>query len=165
MFYRIYPYELPAEWVDRSRDGAEWSIDHEAGSEWQLIKLIDSFDPHGIGKYRTCNFAVSFLSSRTWSQFCLPGFVYFSPSANQQCNSRRDWRKLFKNSLRTEKKRFFRIAPLDLCRTHDWLLFLSTLDYHNKKMQTDMHFVHPVHTFQTFLCLVVQITNRLDKDC
>ncbi len=45
-----------------------------------------------------------------------------------QRNSRRDWRKFFKNSLGTEKNCFSpRIAPLDLYRTRDLLLLFCQL--------------------------------------
>ncbi len=82
------------------------------------------------------------LSSRTRSQFCSPGFVYFSLSAIQQCNSRRDWRKFFKNSLGTEKNRFFsRIAPLDLYRTSDFFYFFFNFGLSNANRYA---FVHPV---------------------
>ncbi len=136
----------------------------------EVIKLISLFDPHGMknfmGKYRTCNFAVSFLSSRTRSQFCSPGFVY---SVYQLSNSVTH-EGIGENSLRTvsglKKKRFFtRSAPLDLYRTRDLLLFFCQLWIIKiiKCKQICILFTL-FHTFQTFLCLVVPITNRLEKN-
>ncbi len=96
-----------------------------------------------MGKYRTCNFAVSFFSSQMQSQFVHPDSYI---SVYQLSNSVTE-EGIGENSLRTvsglKKTRFFpRIAQLDLYRTCDLLFFLSTLDYHNNKTQTDMHFVH-----------------------
>ncbi len=97
-----------------------------------------------MGKCRTCNFAVSFLSSRTRSQFYSPGFVYFSPSTINSVTHE----GIGENSLRTvsglKKNAFSRELLHWICTERVICCFLSALDYHNNKTQTDMHFVHPI---------------------
>ncbi len=137
----------------------------------QLIKLIYLFDQHGMKNLYgevydllTLPFLLSLLGRDL--HFVHPDSYI---SVYQLFNSVTH-KGIGENSLRTvsglKKKRFFpRIAPFDLYRTRDLLLFFCQLwiIIIIKCKQICILFTL-FHTFQTFLCLVVPITNRLEKN-